>query len=110
MDLANVVSLHAVRAQTQLRHRVHVGDVLLPETQTLGVINVSVTKKEEEKKNKNKLLVLKTSAFFLHLKQASDHAIQDVPLGFTTHANAANQKMPNSAVLWGTQTGLEVKV
>lgn len=106
MDLANVVSLHAVRAQTQLRHRVHVGDVLLPETQTLGVINVSVTKKQ----NKNKLLVLKTSAFFLHLKQASDHAIQDVPLGFTTHANAANQKMPNSAVLWGTQTGLEVKV
>lgn len=32
-----------------------------------------------------------------HLEEAADHSVQDVPLGFAAHANAANQKVAKTA-------------
>lgn len=41
---------------------------------------------------------------YLYLEKASDNSVQDVPLGFTTHTDATNQKMTRLALLWWKNT------
>ncbi len=38
-----------------------------------------------------------------YLKQAPHNPIQNIPLGFSTDTNAANQKVSSPAVLWETE-------
>ncbi len=43
---------------------------------------------------------------YVYLEKASDHSVQDVPLGFATHTDATNQKMMSPALLrWKNTIG-----
>lgn len=105
--ISNTIALNAVWTQTQMTDRINMPDVLLQRVDQII------------KSNRYPLIFIYTHNIYeckpliinkwlqqctlIYLKQAPHNPIKNIPLGFSTDTNAANQEVSSPAVLWETE-------
>lgn len=104
--ISNTIALHAVWTQTQMTDRINMPDVLLQRVDQIIKSNrypliFIYTHNICECKP---LIIIKwlQRCKLIYLKQAPHNPIKNIPLGFSTDTNAANQEVSSPAVLWET--------